>query len=183
MRRNLLEIFLEKRSRKKGQLEIGITMMVLLVFLVLLIISLLVYFQFTASNIKETRQELLDKKFSTLVNSITNLPELKCSVRGAERECLNVNKLIAFANVLEDNNNIRGDYFDEFGINELSVDIVYPVSSGRDCEAPIPIGANCKKFTLMSFSDVGLKYTTPISVYYPEENVHRIGKLVVTAEM
>ena len=87
MRRNLLN---------KGQLEIGITMMVLLVFFILLIVALVVYFQFSHSIIKENRQEVLDTKFSTLVNSITSLPEIKCSIRGAERECFDVKKLIAF---------------------------------------------------------------------------------------
>ena len=59
---------------KKGQLEIGITMMVLLVFFILLIIALVVYFQFSLKTIEENRQEILDTKFSTLVNSITSLP-------------------------------------------------------------------------------------------------------------
>ncbi len=73
--------------RKKGQLEIGITMMVLLVFFILLIVALVVYFKFSYISIKETRQEILDEKFSTLVNSLTGLPEIKCSFNGAEKEC------------------------------------------------------------------------------------------------
>ena len=172
---------------KKAQLEIGITMMVILVFLVLLIISLIVYFKFSYVSIKETRQEILDEKFSTLVNAITGLPELKCSILGSEKECLDAKKLIAFRFVLSDisNQKTRNEYYEEFGINSLSIEVVYPIVDGKNC----PSGAyndNCN-FDLFSlkgdFSDTGMKYTTPVSIYYPDNGKYKIGRLIITADV
>ncbi|MAF50875.1 MAG: hypothetical protein CMH64_02180 [Nanoarchaeota archaeon] len=173
---------------KKGQLEIGITMMILLVFLILLIISLIVYFQFTYQGIKETRQEILDEKFSTLVNTITGLPELKCSTRGAERECLDAERLVAFGKVVNNVANIntyrgiKDNYLEEFGVNRLDVEVVYPDVGVGDCNQG-EYRESCENFNLISFKNTGLKYTTPVSVYYPDENKYKIGKLIVTAEI
>lgn len=170
--------------RKKGQLEIGITMMVLLVFFILLIVALVVYFKFSYISIKETRQEILDEKFSTLVNSLTGLPEIKCSFNGAEKECLDAKKLIAFGSVLE-GQTIREDYLDEFGIYGLEIDVVYPPMDGTlpDCVETPNSYPNCKSFTLISPIKEGLKYTTPVSLYYPTEKINKIGKLIITAEV
>src|SRR3989344_4111993 len=168
MRRNLL---------KKGQLEIGITMMVLLVFFILLIVALVVYFQFTYTTIKESRQEILDEKFSTLVNSLTSAPEIKCSVRGIERECLDAKKLIAFREVLT---NDRDKYLDEFGILGLEVEVVYPTVTSEECQVT---NIDCNKFTLMGYTGDGLRYATPVSIYYPSDNIYRIGKLIIIGEV
>lgn len=181
MRSNLL---------KKGQLEIGITMMVLLVFFILLIVALVVYFQFTHTAIKENRQETLDNKFSTLVNSITGLPEIKCSVRGTEKECLDVKKLIAFGIVLNKdeikNKRIRQKYLEDFGILGLKIDVVYPeISEDRDCiSVPNALPDSCNKFILLENSNnEGLVYSTPVSLFYPEENLYKIGRLAITAKV
>ncbi len=172
MRRDLL---------KKGQLEIGITMMVLLVFFILLIVALVVYFQFSHSIIKEDRQEILDNKFSTLVNSITSLPEVKCSVRGAERECLDAKKLIAFGKILEYH---REEYLDDFGILGLKIEVVYPpIEYPVDCVSTLSPFPNCNKFTLIEANREGLVYSTPVSLFYPKENLYKIGRLEITAEV
>jgi|SRR3989344_176149 len=173
---------------KKGQLEIGITMMVLLVFFILLIIALVVYFQFSLKTIEENRQEILDTKFSTLVNSITSLPEIKCSTRGAERECLDAKKLIAFGKVLRDNQNYRQDYLDDFGILGLEIEVVYPPLlniQDTDCVGYLnPTPDNCNKFKLIENDrDEGLVYSTPVSLYYPKEGIYKIGRLAITAEV
>lgn len=177
---------MRKPILKKGQLEIGVTMMVLLVFFILLIVALVVYFQFSLDTIKENRQEVLDTKFSTLVNSITSLPEIKCSVRGAERECLDAKKLIAFGEVLK-NNNYKEIYLDDFGILGLEVEVVYPplsIDQDVDCVEYPNIPDNCNKFKLIENSrDEWLVYSTPVSLYYPVDGIYKIGKLVITAEV
>ncbi len=155
-------------------------MMVLLVFFILLIVALVVYFQFTYTTIKESRQEILDEKFSTLVNSLTSAPEIKCSVRGIERECLDAKKLIAFREVLTNNGNIKDKYLDEFGILGLEVEVVYPTVTPRECDVT---SIDCNKFTLMGYTGDGLRYATPVSIYYPSDNIYRIGKLIIIGEV
>ncbi|MBU2640007.1 MAG: hypothetical protein KKG75_04885 [Nanoarchaeota archaeon] len=169
---------------KKGQLEIGIKIMVLIVFLVLLIISLIVYFRFSYSSLRETKEEILEEKFSSLVNVIANLPELKCSITNIESECLDARKLVAFGQVLYEDTDVKNNYYEELEINSLVVKIVYPEVAGSiECDESKLI--NCNVFNLFSlkgdYSDEGLKYTTPVSVYIPDNGKYVIGKLVVTS--
>ena len=63
----------------KGQLEIGVTTMVLIVFIVLLLFSLILYFRFTYMEIEETKSTLLDQKYNSLLSVIIGMPEFRCS--------------------------------------------------------------------------------------------------------
>jgi len=166
---------------KKGQLEIGIKIMVLIVFLVLLIISLIVYFKFSYVSIQETKDDILDEKFSSLVNVMVNLPELKCSMKNIERECLDAKKLIAFGIILGTEDTIKERYIEDLGVNKIEVEIVYPTLSDELCNWDNH--ETCKTFILIDGNDEGLKYTTPVSVYFPENEEYKIGKLIITANI
>lgn len=172
--------------KRKGQLEIGVNIMVLLVVVILLIIALIAYFRFNYSSIKETRQEILDEKFSTLVNSLNNLPEIKCSTAGSERECLDAKKLIAFGKILKIRD-IRDEYLDEFGVLGLEVKVVYPslnvAVENFDCVDAYTSPDDCGRFVLIESLGEGLKYTTPVSLYYPDRDIYKIGELIITAEV
>jgi Na+-transporting methylmalonyl-CoA/oxaloacetate decarboxylase gamma subunit len=176
---------------KKGQLEIGVTIMVLLVFLVLLILALVVYFKFSYVEITEKRHELLDQKFSTLVNAVVELPEFKCSFRGAERECLDADKLIAFKRHLADPANFKDleNYADDFGIHALVVEITYPIlDTDGDGNADTPVECTvsldtCNEFILFEIKEEGLRYSTPVSIYYPKNDEFKIGKLIIVADI
>jgi len=86
--------------RKKGQMQIGVTMMILLVFVVLLIITLAIYFRFTSQQFEETREELLDQRYSSLLTSFLGMPEFKCTRLNVESECLDASKLKNFKNLV-----------------------------------------------------------------------------------
>ncbi len=112
--------------RKKGQLEIGITMMVLLVFMILLIISLVFYFKFSQESIKETRLEILDEKYSGLLDAIMGLPELRYSFNGVEKNCLDIDKIENFKEVVRKSVESRGsEYYNNLlgDVNSISVEV------------------------------------------------------------
>jgi len=48
---------------KKGQLEMGITLMVIIIFMVILIASLILYFRFTYTQIEENKESILDQRY------------------------------------------------------------------------------------------------------------------------
>jgi len=170
--------------KKKGQLEIGITMMVILVFLLLLIISLIVYFKFSYSEIRETNDIILEEKFSTLVNAITSMPEIKCSVKNAEKECLDAKKLVAFKHALDDNE-MREYYIEEFGVKGIKIEIVYPPSmTSNGCNYGTYEASNdCGYYELFPVGSNELRYSTPVSIYYPDKNMYKIGKLTLSSNL
>ncbi len=144
---------------KKGQLEIGITMMVILVFIILLIVSLVFYFRLAQGNIKETRQEILDEKYSGLLDAIINLPELRGSLSGAEKNCLDVVKLKNFKDVVSESlitrkseyyNNLLGD------VNAIWIDAIY-INTGEVLKEK-------NKYLIYRNQGNGLIYSSPVSI-------------------
>ena len=157
----------------KGQLEIGITTMVLVVFIVLLLFSLILYFRFTYMEIEETKETLLDQKYNSLLSVIIGMPEFRCSRGGVESECLDAEKLDVFEKVRDDSD---GDYENKKYYGNLFGDVKgiwVEVSSDND-----------KKFPIYgNIESSGGIYSVPVSVYYPREKMYRIGILKIRGEL
>lgn len=165
---------------KKGQLEIGITMMVLLVFIILLFVSIVFYFRFTYENIKNTGEEILDAQYSVLLNSIMNMPELKCSYSAIDRECLDATKLIAFKNLIKNDLKISNYYSNIFtGVNKLSIEVIYPQENLIECDTEIGKYPYCNKFSIFGEGEEGKIYSIPVALYYPDLNKYKIAKLKI----
>ena len=78
---------------KKGQIEMSITVLVLAVFFVLLFIGLIFYFSFSFESFKESQSKILGERYNVYLSYVINLPELKCSYMGVEKECLDASKM------------------------------------------------------------------------------------------
>lgn len=143
---------------KKGQLEIGITMMVILVFIILLIVSLVFYFRFAQGSIKETRQEILDEKYSGLLDALINLPELRYSLSGAEKNCFDAGKLKNFNDVVSESL-VRSEYYNNLlgDINSIWISNVSYVASN------VIIPSDNYRIYGTEFSK-GLIYSSPVSI-------------------
>ena len=154
-------------TNHRGQLEIGVTTMVLIVFIVLLLFSLILYFRFTYSELEETKTTLLDQRYNNLLSVIIGLPEFRCSRGGIESECLDVVKLDAFLDVAKNNEKY---YDDSFG----SV-------KGIWVEAP----ADNKRVYQIYGSEglIGGIYSVPVSLYYPRSKEYKIGILKIRGEL
>jgi len=167
-------------KNKKGQLEISITMMVLVVFIVLMLLSLILYFRFTYTEIEETREDILDQKYSSLLSTIIGLPEFRCSKNNADEECLDASKLHEFDKLLSDKH-LDNYYRNLFGnVNGIWVEII---DSG--------LANNTKKdYSDAPMSQIygekkskGLIYSAPVSVYYPDYKRYKIGVLKIQGEL
>ena len=142
---------------KKGQLEIGITMMTLLVFIILLIVSLVFYFRLAQGSIKETQQEILDEKYSGLLDALINLPELRYSLSGAEKNCLDAVKLNNFKIITKDSldrseyyNNLLGD------VNAIWIDAI-DISGDK-------VVKKKNEYLIYRNQGNGLIYSSPVSI-------------------
>ena len=151
-------------------------MMVLVVFIVLMLFSLILYFRFTYSEIEETKESLLDQKYSSLLSTIAGLPEFRCSKNGADEECLDASKLNEFDKVSLDEN--FDDYYDRlFGnVKSISIEIIdsgfenYPRQDYSDRTSFQIYGKNNAE---------GVIYSVPVSVYYPDYKKYKIGVLKI----
>ena len=152
----------------KGQLEIGITTMVLVVFIVLLLFSLILYFKFTYMELEETKTTLLDQKYNSLLNVIIGMPEFRCSRGGVESECLDKVKLEVFKEVRESSDENKKYYQNLFG-NVKGIWVEIPENS-----IPFEIYG--------SIDSKGGIYSVPVSVYYPAEKKYKIGILKIRGE-
>jgi len=156
--------------KKKGQLEIGITMMVLLVFMVLLMMSLIFYFKFSQESIKETRQEILDEKYSGLLDAIIGLPELRYSFNGVEKNCLDIDKIENFQTIVDKSVYTRNsEYYSNLlgNVNALWIDVI-------DTKYPKNVPTTLKK--IYRTKGTGLIYSSPVSICDGNNNF-KIGKL------
>ncbi len=153
----------------KGQLEIGVTTMVLIVFIVLLLFSLILYFRFTYMEIEETKETLLDQKYNSLLSVIIGMPEFRCSRGGVESECLDSVKLRVFDDDIKDDVRFKEYYKNLFGnVKGIWVE----VSDGDP------------NFIIYgSEGTSGGIYSVPVSVYYPVEKRYRIGILKIRGEI
>jgi hypothetical protein len=164
---------------KKGQLEIGVTVMVLFVFFILLAITLIFYFQSMSGSFLEEKGEILGFRYSGLLSVVANMPEFKCSKNAIEDECLDEIKLKAFRDLKDSDydvgsltiNPILKQHYNELfsGINAIYVNKVYP---------------NTDEWELYGDKDKeGRIYAMPISLYDPVEDKFSIGILRIKVEL
>ncbi|MBI2508230.1 hypothetical protein HYV89_04730 [Candidatus Woesearchaeota archaeon] len=159
----------------RGQLEIGITTMVLIVFIVLLLLSLILYFKFTYLELEEDRTTLLDQKYNSILSVIIGLPEFRCSRGGIESECLDAAKLSAFSGVYASNKEHYGNIFGT--VNGIWVDV--PVNDVNNLNYP-----DQGRFSVYGKADLkGGIYSVPVSLYYPESKKYKIGILKIRGEL
>ena len=159
----------------RGQLQIGVTTMVLIVFIVLLLFSLVLYFRFTYQGLEETKASLLDQRYNSLLSVIIGMPEFRCSRGGVESECLDAAKLSAFPKVYTSNK----EYYDNiFGtVNGIWVDV--PANDVNKRSYP-------EQGRFLVYGSEGLRggvYSVPVSLYYPESKTYKIGILKIRGEL
>ena len=156
---------------KKGQLQIGVTMIVVFLFIVLLMFSLIFYFRFVYSETRETAETLADQRNSGLLSTVLGLPEFRCSRLGIEEECLDASKLYNLGEITDNNPEYYGGLFE--GVKGIWVEVLDPDGSGY-------FGP---KFEIYGESSgVGKIYAVPVSIYYPDYQKYKIGLLRIRGE-
>jgi len=142
---------------KKGQMEMSITVLVLAIFFVLLFIALIFYFGFGLESFKESEDKILGQRYNIYLSHVLNMPEFKCSFLGAEKECLDYGRL----------NLLTNPYYRRVFGDVTKIYVEELVGSGD-------------KITLYQYgSGTGEVYSTPVSIYHPENGKYTIGKLYV----
>lgn len=161
-------------NRKKGQVAMMETLAVLIVVVVLIIFGVIMYFKATATSLQKTGSQLDEEEASILVASLVKMAEISCG-----DGCIDASRLYW----LKENVN-NGYYRNLFGKKKVVVEQVYPAVSDIECgrilASDIEYPDNCGRWEIYSLLDGnGRKSSSIISLYYPEIQEYRIGRLIV----
>lgn len=164
-----------QHSSKKAVVQMGETIAVLVVCVIIISFALYLYFQFSYRSIENTGAEFQETDYSTLLYSLTDSPEFTCT----KGNCIDITKVIA----LKQSNYRLKD-------KEIKIEILYPEPlQKKECTIEDYSDPNYPN-TCSSWVIPALKTTkkttetpvvnTPISIYYPETDEFRIGLISLT---
>lgn len=105
-----------QKTTRKGQLQIGESIAVLLVFFMFLVFGLIFFAKFQQSDIVERSEKVSETLAVAISQKISTMPELRCSEeKSLEVNCFDLQNIIIFSEVLpgfmEENKAHTKEYF------------------------------------------------------------------------
>ena len=170
----------------KAQLGTIEMIMVLLVVIILIVIGIVFYSKFFLKSIEEKGEALTQQKIDVLLASLASMPELQCSFRTSDRNCIDMSKVVALKDHID---NYKSYYTDLFGFKNIKIELLYPkendaicdITKSRDLNYP----NNCNLWIIYNNIISGEKaiVSTPISMYFPNTKEYRVGKLIIEVSL
>lgn len=169
---------------KKAQMEMGETIIVLFIIIVIISLGLIVYFNFRSSSIASQAEEMQFGSSSMMLSVLSSIPEIKCSFKAKDEDCIDTVKVLALQNTMRSNIN---KYKQIFGSREIILKTIYPKPSvqgicSQESYKQYQYPSNCDQYVIYS----PVKKTsnrkiisTPISIYFPDKNSYGIGSLQI----
>ena len=170
------------RRSSKGQIEMNETLLVVFFIVLIIAIGSLLYYRHFMETAKTQVEELSEQEMSVLLASITEMGEIRCG----QGDCIDTSKIIPFSNVIK----AHSAYYNaDLGFKKITLEIVYPASEHN--KAPCDLRAyqqsmypnNCGFYTLYENEPKQAKKAitvgSPVSIYYPETDEYRIGRLKI----
>jgi len=166
-------------QHKKAQIRMMETISVLLVFMILLTFIVLFYITVARGTSETSADEESDLRAVQVAQLIGTLPEFQCSFNNIINEnCFDVLKMESFISYTNESGPyedgitaLSRDYFDLFTYSHITVTQVYPYSN-------TPWVIYSREPSLDRFESRTI--FTPISIYYPQDNLYTFGILNVT---
>ncbi|MBT6044715.1 hypothetical protein HOG54_01565 [Candidatus Woesearchaeota archaeon] len=170
-------------KNRRSQVHVSETILVLFVVIVILMMGVVVYFKFSVEKNKDLAEELSEEQATIMLAKAVGLQELSCDGTG----CIDTAKFLPFKRVL-------GEDFDMyrriFGRKKITITEIYPVphDSAIDVECDVikyiqmEYPENCGKWTIYDYNpenELGAKISTIVSLYYPEFDEYRVGRLEI----
>lgn len=106
------------RRSTKGQIQIGETVAVLLVFIIIMVFGLYWFSTASSASVSGERAELARMELIEITKSVMNLPELQCSVAGTpDATCLDEERVRAFNQLIRSDQAFEEHYRSAFLAN------------------------------------------------------------------
>ncbi len=169
--------------RKKGQVHVSETILVLFVVVVILMLGVTVYFKFSVEKTKSLAEELSEEQATIMLAKAVNLEELSCEGLG----CMDTSKFLPFKRVLGED---FSRYKRIFGRKKIVIRELYPELGdsveNEECSVvnyiQVEYPENCGVWTIYDYNpenEPAAKVSTIVSLYYPEFDEYRIGRLEI----
>ncbi len=128
-----------RERRKRGQVKMIETILVLLALVFFFGIIIIFYSRFQLFEVQKLAREVDEERASSLLGKISGMPELKCSVSfgsASGADCIDTYKLLALSKQ-------QSKFEEEFeGLSEVRVERVYPPPSGAGAGQACDFGNN-----------------------------------------
>jgi hypothetical protein len=170
-------------GKRKGQIHISETILVLFILILIILSGIVIYFRFSIERVKNAPYELSERESTILLSKIMNLDEVSCS----EKDCLDAGKFLPFNRAM----NKEFNRFNRiFGRKKVTVYRIFPEVSEElknvECDVSkyiqVDYPENCGKWTLYDHNpenEVGGKISTVASLFFPEFNDYMVGRVEV----
>ena len=179
---NYIEVKCEFKMEKKAQIQMGETIFVIMIIILLIVMGFVFMFKGEESSILKQATKFHELDSIALGQLITNLPELVCSTSGTKQQsCFDKSKIDAFGTILRNNSDISMEYyFEKLGNVNITVEQIYP-ENGYVQEIYVnnfELDANADiSGLIMSY---GSTLKIPIILRDPTTNENAFGVLYVT---
>ncbi|MBR9699306.1 hypothetical protein GOV09_02530 [Candidatus Woesearchaeota archaeon] len=112
------------RIRKKGQIQMMETIVVLFIFFIIVILGLVFYTRIAKSSLAEKLDQYEELSKIQVAQIASSLPELQCSQDNiVKSNCVDLLKVEAATTVMSNN---AADYFDLFAFSRITIYYIYP---------------------------------------------------------
>ncbi len=123
----------------RGQVKMFETIAVLIVFFFLLFTGSIFYFGAQKSSLQKEKVKASEQYAFQIVLKSLYLPELDCSFLVTQRDnCVDRIKLDKLSKLINTNETVRNDYFNDFGYATITVEEAFPGNSTWNLYANVP---------------------------------------------
>ena len=126
---------------RRGQIKMFETIAVLIVFFFLLFTGSIFYFGAQKSSLQKEKVKASEQYAFQIVLKSLYMPELDCSFLVTQRDnCVDKIKLDKLSKLISTNEDVRNDYFTDFGYAKITVEEAFPGNSTWNLYENIPEG-------------------------------------------
>ncbi|MBU1245712.1 MAG: hypothetical protein KKH88_00750 [Nanoarchaeota archaeon] len=142
---------------KRGQLQIQESIIVIFIIIVLFLMGFILFYRFTVLDIQNQIDKHDTFEFRQLINVIPNMAELKCSELGVNDDCIDILKLQGYIRL---------------GVADFE-DKKIILQNLQTLEAWELYDDEPRRY------DSVLRISSPVSLFYPLEEKHYYGVLII----
>ena len=166
--------------KKKAQMQIQETILVVFIFIIIMIFGLILFFRFTEQSIIQGHFENEKLRFESMITTFPLTPEIRCSFLSQEASCIDSYKLLAFK-TLNKEEYYKNYYRSNLGYINITIYSLYPEKNGKICESATISDCGVWDLYVNKPKKINNKFVvrSPVSLYYPDKDGFGIGEIVI----
>ena len=120
-------------NNKRAQMQMGETIMVLLVFFIIVTVALVFYGTFQAGQMKQSIKDTTERDAVKVALKVSFLPEVACSENNVvEDNCFDIKKVAAFEEKIAESEQMFLFYVNELKVSNVTIEQIFPVPSNEE---------------------------------------------------